>query len=289
MILVCGSRGFIGGSLYRALSNLDQGRGGKYLKRSQGDLTVFENCQKSVEGVDTVYMMAGVTGGVGLLKDDPLAMVTPNLIINANMFRAAAKAKVRKMICMSSTTGYLASNFPLKEEDYFTGEVIPGYFNPGHTRRFIERLASMYDMEVTFLRCAGAYGPGDDFSADKSHFVGATVKKVAERQNPIHVWGDGQDVRDLTYIDDLIDALLMCRDLPGQALNIGQGCGMSISDMVNTLCECANYEPSIIYDNRPSIMRFRVLDTSKAKALGWKPKVSIEEGLRRTYEWYVNN
>lgn len=235
--------------------------------------------------------MAGVTGGVGLLKSDPYAMVTPNVIINANMFRACAEEGVKKIICMSSTTGYPFADHALKEEEYFDGEVIPGYFNTGHTRRYIERLGSMYDMSVTFLRCAGAYGPGDDFSPETSHVVGATVRKVAERQNPIYIWGDGKDVRDLTYIDDLVRALILARQLEGHnSINIGSGQGVDVETIVRTLCEIAGYMPTAIHDNRPSIMRFRVLDITKAhKVLGWEPQIPIEEGLSKTLSWYESN
>ncbi len=290
--LVCGSTGFIGSNLYKALANQDQGRAGKNVRKSEGDLRVFENCQRSVKGVDTVYMMAGVTGGVGLLKSDPYAMVTPNVIINANMFKACAEEGVKKIICMSSTTGYPFSNYALKEDQYFTGEVIPGYFNTGHTRRYIERLGSMYqDMSVIFLRCAGAYGPGDDFHPETSHVVGATVKKVAERQNPIHIWGDGKDVRDLTYIDDLVRALILAGDLEGHhSINIGSGRGVDINTIVSILCDLAGYAPLTLHDGRDSIMRFRVLNIDIAKeVLGWEPKVSIEEGLSKTLGWYESN
>ncbi len=292
MILVCGSSGFIGSTLYSALADADQGRGVKNLRKSEGDLRVFENCQRAVKGVETVYMMAGRTGGVGLLAKDPFAMVTPNIIINANMFQACYEAGVKRIICMSSSTGYPERKYATPEKDYFDGDVIPGYYNPGTTRRFIERLGGMYkDMHVIFLRPGAVYGPRDDFSRDNSHVVPATVIKVAEKQNPIYIWGDGKDVRDLTYIDDLVRALILAQKLEGHhAINIGSGRGIEVETIVSILCDLAGYVPLTIHDNRPSIMRFRILDVTKARdLLGWTPRVSIEEGLSKTLSWYESN
>jgi GDP-L-fucose synthase len=101
------------------------------------------------------------------------------------MFAACKAAGVKKVICLSSSTGYPDTEEEMREDDYFTGELHGAYFNPGHTRRFIERLGAMYasDFDTVFLRPSVVYGPGDDYNVVTSHVIPALVRKVAERQN----------------------------------------------------------------------------------------------------------
>ncbi len=296
-ILCAGASGFIGQPLMRALA----GAGHEItatvhskeppaiegVKRIEADLTV-RGCWNLAlhHRPEVVYMVAGKTGGSGL---DPLHFVTDNALMALNMFRSCAEFGVKRIVAMSSTTGYPTAGFrPLREEEYFDDIPPPAYFNPGHTRRFIERLAEMYPaIETVFVRCAGAFGPGDDFDPQSSHAIAATVRKVAERQDPIRIWGDGLAVRDGTYIDDLIRALVLLMDAPAGAYNVGHGRGMSIRDIASTLCRFAGYAPRFEYDtSKPQMIAARILDCRKMNALGWMPLVGMEDGLRMTLDAY---
>lgn len=285
-IAIVGARGFIGQHLIEALCaapkigpvNL------KYIHR--GDPMDFAGC-------DTVYHVAGVTGGSQFLSDDPLGMAGSNLRLALDVFDAAKRDGVRRVIAMSSTTGYsehLPS--PILEEEYFLGSVPNCYTNPGETRRFIERLGRMYPFDITFLRCAGAYGPGDDYEPATSHAIGATIRKVAERQDPIVCWGDGQDARDGTHVEDLARALVACMDLEGkQSINIGTGRTMTIKAMIDMLCRHAGYRPHVVYDRaKPQMIRSRLLDVGLArKLIGWEATTTMEDGLTTTLDWYEAN
>lgn len=301
-ILVCGGTGFIGSALTRNLqtrghevtatmNSRDPDPKVEGVKYTEADLTVRGtwNTALGCAQPEVVYMCAGKTGGSGL---DPLHFVTDNALMALNMFRSCAEFGVRKIIAMSSTTGYRDTGIPMAEEDYFNGEPHPAYFNPGHTRRFIERLAEMWahKLETVFVRCAGGYGPGDDFDPTSSHVIAATVRKVAERQDPFKVWGNGENVREGVYIDDLVDALYRCLYAPAGAYNIGLGKGLSVNQIIALLCQSANFSPRIEYDfTKPQMLGTRLLDCAKAKKiLGWEPTVSMAEGLRRTLFWYEN-
>lgn len=299
-VLVCGT-GFIGTHLARALvaaghhvvstvNNHEPEPRVEGVKYTDADLTVRGSWTTALACAkpEIVYMVAGKTGGSGL---DPLHFVTDNALIALNMFRSCAEFGVKRIVAMSSTTGYPAYLHPVAEDVYFHGEPYPAYFNPGHTRRFIERLAAMYpQIRTTFIRCAGAFGPGDDFDPVSSHVIGATVRKVAERHDPIVIWGDGLAVRDGTYIDDLVRAIMLCEEAPAPAYNIGHGRGMSVRAIVDTLCEAAGYSPRIEYDlTKPKMIPARILNCSRANDLGWIPLVGMEDGLRITLDWYVRS
>lgn len=299
-ILVCGGAGFIGQPLVRALvaeghevtatlhsKDPQPVEGVKY---TEADLAARGCWRTAIECAEPelIYMAAGKTGGSGLV---PLHFVTDNAVMHLHLFRAAREFGVRRVIAMSSTTGYPESFLPMREQDYFHGEPHAAYFNPGHTRRFIERLASMYpELETVFVRCAGAYGPGDDFEPRSSHVIAATVRKVAERQDPLTVWGDGKAVREGTYIDDLVRALTLCMNAPAGAYNVGPGHALSVKQMLGILLGHAGHDPIIRHDlSKPAMLAARRLDATKArKVLNWSAAVSMEVGLCNTLDWYAS-
>ena len=281
--LIAGASGFIGGSLaFRLPGAVDVVMG-----RAHADLTTAEGWAYALQcKPELVYMCAGKTGGSGL---DPLHFVTDNVLMAAHMYRACAEAGVKRIVYLSSTTGYPDSSDPMREEDYFAGELHPAYFNPGHTKRFIERMGAMWAhrVETVFIRVGGVYGPGGDFDPVSSHVIEATIRKVAERQDPITVWGTGLNVRDAVYIDDLVAALIACKDWPAGAYNFATGDPMSVNDILHTLLAHADHQPRIERDlTKPEMLAARLLNCDKAHALGWKAKVGMREGIIKTFEWF---
>jgi len=234
---------------------------------------------------ETVYLCAGRTGGVGRMAQDPFSFVLPNVRIHMNVFEACRNAGVKRVVCIQSTTGYPDTPDAVKEEDYANGPLHPKYFAPGTAHRFIFHLAKMFPFSTVFFRPSNVYGPFNSFDPLLSHVIEATVRKVAERQDPFVIWGDGSETRDAIYIDDLADAMVM--DLPAGAYNVGSGEEMSVNDIVYTLLDHVKFDPKIVYDTeKPTAIPARRVNCEKLRGFGWTPKVGMKEGLIKTLDWY---
>lgn len=285
-IAIAGHKGFIGSSLNASLAKL-----GITASTIEGKIRDSDTAETLVEGCDLLYICAGVTGGAGFLASYPRAMVGPNVNLHLLLFDACVAQGVKKVIALSSTTGYPDRDHPLREMEYFEGELHSQYFAPGHARRFIERLAPMYpELEITFIRPTVVYGPGDDYNLETSHVIPALVRKVAERQDPITLWGGGNEWRDAVYIDDVVQALILAESVPGWQFNLATGSGMTVAETLHTLARYAGYDPAIKCDmTKPSMLKKRELDTSRARTmLKWEPKIKMEEGLLKTLRAYEN-
>lgn len=311
-ILVTGGAGFLGSSIIPLLVSAGHEvsatihsrdpepkvEGVKYL---ECDLTCRAGWDAALlQSPEVVYGCAGKTGGSGL---DPLHFVTDNALMALHMYRTCSERGVKRIIYMSSTTGYPEfaedSRRTMYEDDYFYGEPYPAYFNPGHTKRYIERLGQMWAhrLDSVFIRVAGVYGPGSDFDPKSAHVIEATIRKVAERQDPITVWGDGTAWRDAIHIDDFARAAVKCLEAPAGAYNLAFGFGMTVNDMVHTLIRHvnitrvvagANYAPKILHDlSKPQMIGRRALDCNKAwKTLDWNAHTSMENGICSVLDWY---
>ncbi|MFP6901477.1 MAG: NAD-dependent epimerase/dehydratase family protein, partial [Opitutales bacterium] len=265
------------------------------------DLTTSEDCRRVVEGQRFVFMCAASTSGAAAIASTPMIHVTPNIIMNSLMLEAAYEAEVEKFLWLSSTTGYPPSGDHLVQEDeMFAGEPYETYYFSGWLKRFTEILCKMYGeklakpMTTIVLRPTNIYGPNDDFEPATSHVTAALIRKVAERQDPIEVWGTGDDVRDVIYVDDMVDAIMSAMETIDchTSLNIGLGEGYSVKQILNTILELAGYDDArIVYDpSKPSMIPIRLVDTSKAQAvLGFRAKTQLREGLRSTLDCYTKS
>lgn len=260
----------------------------------QCDLTKKEDCIRVMEGINLVILCAANTSGAAVMAQNPIAHITTNLLINSQILEAACLAKVERLLFVSSTTVYPAVTYPVKEEEGFTGEPHPSYFAVGWMKRYIEKLAEFYyqryGMKIALIRPTNVYGPYDKFDFATSHVLPALMRRAVEKQNPFEVWGDGSAVRDFIYVSDLVEALLLTLEnyAECQPINIGSGQPVTIKESVELILKITgNHAPAIYDASKPTTIPMRVVDLTKAETiLGFKPKVSLEEGLRRTIDWY---
>lgn len=261
------------------------------------DLTRGEDCRKAVRDVEWVFLCAASTSGAHTIASTPMVHVTPNVLINSQMLEAAYESGVAKFMWLSSTVAYPPSERPMKEEQMFDGEPFEKYYFAGWTKRFTEILCRMYGeklarrMTTVVLRPTNVYGPNDDFEFATSHVIPALIRKIVERWDPIEVWGDGAEVRDAIYVDDMVEAMVLgAQKIQNyDAINVGFGRGYSVNEILNELLDLDGYRNArIVYDrSKPTMIPIRLIDTAKAeRVLGFKAKVGLREGLRRTLEWY---
>ena len=309
-VLITGGAGFIGTNLIKRLLYLGANirttihRKLPIIANDRIDyitcnLLDMEYCKKIVKDIDIVFQCAANTSGAAVIASTPLVHVTPNIIMNSQMLEASYLAGVKKFIFISSNAAYPPSDMAVKENEMFNGDPYDTYFGVGWMKRYTEILCRLYSeklknpMKTVIVRPSNIYGPYDDFDPATSHVMAATIRKVVKRDDPIEVWGDGNDIRDLIYIDDFIDGLLLATEkMDGykyDPINIAYGKGYSIKEILQMILEIDGYnDAKIIYDSsKPSMIPIRIIDIEKAEELlGFKIKIDIKEGIKRTIDWY---
>jgi len=308
-ILVTGSAGFIGNNLIKKLIDIGNKKITGTLHKSklkiehdsvkyiECDLLNPEHCDLVTKDIDIVFMCAAITHGAAYIENNPLGLVNTNIIINTNMLNSCYDNNVEKFVCISSSTVYPNIEYPFKEEEMMSGPVFDKYFGVAWVKRFVEILCEMYackiknPMKTLVVRPGNIYGEHDDFEIETSHVIPALIRKVVERNNPLEVWGDGNDVRDFIYVKDFIDGLLLATDKIDDfmAINIASGTSISVKEVLNVILEVEDYKNvNVIFDiSKPSMIPKRLLNISKSKELlGFVPEISIEDGIRRTVKWY---
>jgi GDP-L-fucose synthase len=261
------------------------------------DLTRAEDCDRVFAGADYVFMCAANTSGAAVIEGTPLVHVTPNVVMNTLALEAAYKAGVKKFLFISSNTVYPDVDHPVREDEMMTGELFEKYFCVAWMKRFTEILCRMYaekikkPMMTVVVRPANIYGPFDDFEWATSHVVPALIRKVVERHKPLEVWGDGSDIKDLIYIDDFIEGMLLAMEKINMfdPVNIATGRPCSIKDVLNAILKVDGFADAKIVFNtsKPTMIPKRLIDVTKAqKLLGFEAKTSLEDGIRKTVQWY---
>jgi len=307
-ILVAGGAGFVGTNLIDRLLSLgadiratihnkppaiEDGR----IEYATCDLMEKKDCQHVAEGVDYVFMCAANTSGAGVMAKTPLVHVTPNILMNTLLLDAAYAAGVKKFLFLSSNTVYPAVDHPVKEDEMVPGDIFEKYYCVAWMKQFTEIMCRMYaekipePMKTVVVRPANIYGPYDDFEWETSHVLPALMRKVIERHNPVEVWGDGNDIKDFIYVDDLIDGILLATEKIDtfDPVNIASGVPCSIKQALQTIIDADGYaDAQVVFDAaKPTMIPKRLIDTSKAKQLlGFEAKTSISDGIRKTTQWY---
>lgn len=308
-VLIAGGSGFVGANLINKLLSLGADVRATIHKKQpiiiderieyvKCDLLKMCDCRKVVRDMDYVFMCAANTSGAAVIASNPLVHVTPNIIMNSQILEASYSAGVKKFVFLSSNAAYPPTgNRPVMEDEMFDGDPYETYYGVGWMKRYTEILCSMYSQKLknpmitVVIRPSNIYGPFDDYDFATSHVMAAMIRKVAERHNPIIMWGDGNDIRDLIYIDDFIDAVILAAEKVNtyDPINIGAGKGYSLRDIQQIIMQIDNYNDAVIkYDvSKPSMIPIRLIDITKAeKAIAFSPKIDLNEGIRRTLQWY---
>ena len=312
-MLICGADGFIGKSALEHFkdryditatifnkSEPSRGRvdGIEYISIDLRDessvIDLFER-----KKYDVVLQTAATTTGAKDVVERPYVHVTDNTVMNAWIFREAMRTGVGHLLFPSCTVMYQPKEHPQSEADWSPlDEIYHAYFGVGNMKVFCEKMCDFYSRigstKFTSFRHSNVYGPYDKFDLDKCHVVPAFVNKVTNAEESLEIWGRGQASRDIIYIDDLIDFIDKCiskQESKYELYNCGAGKAYPILDLAKMIMKINNKELEFKFDlSKPDIPTTVILDCEKAKKdLDWEPKISPEEGLRLTCEWYKKN
>jgi GDP-L-fucose synthase len=251
---------------------------------------------------DYVFHLAGHIGGIGASVTYPVEFLYENLLIATNGIVAARASGARKLVFLSSSCVYPRDcQQPMKEESILTGA-----FEPTNEGYAIAKVAAMklceysnrqYGTNFLNLMPCNLYGFGDHFEPEKSHVVSALIYKFHQaklkKAPSVEVWGTGTTRRELLFVTDLVDAMMHfmekvdAKDI-GDFVNIGLGNDIAVRDLAFTIRDIVGFEGDVIFDaSKPDGMPRKLMDVGRATRLGWKARVSILEGLRLTYNWYL--
>lgn len=315
-ILITGGLGFIGSHLAKRLVNeghkvsiVDNLFFGdrrnvnnvKGIKLDIKDLREYENCFAVTRNVDWVFHLAANMGGIGYITRVGADVMRDNLRMNINMLEASVKNRVKRFLYTSSACIYpvriQASPHvkPLKESDAIPAEPNEAY---GWEKLTTEILCEMYQrdygLDVRIARLHGVFGEGyTSFDPDKGkapcHLILKALKYPKEK---FTVWGDGKQTRSFLYIDDCVEGLIKLMESNyNKPLNIGSDRLVTINELVAIISKVSGKKFNVEYDlSKPQGVRGRNADlTLVERILGWKPEISLEEGIKRTYLWAEKN
>ena len=262
------------------------------------DLTSETEALKVCEGADCLMHCAGPVGASGVGAEKAMHGIVQGLVLLGRTLHAAWAQGVKRVLIFGSSTGYPELDHPVREEEFWSGDVYPGYLGYGWMRRYLEKLGEYVQREsstqVTIVRPVAVYGPRDNFDPASCHVIPALIRRAVEGENPYVVWGRGDVVRDFLHIRDFVrGSLLALERLPGaDPVNIACGRRTTVAEVVAAILKATGREDlEVRFDeSRPTALPFRMADTSKARELlGFEPEISLEEGLRETVRWFVEN
>jgi nucleoside-diphosphate-sugar epimerase len=307
-VLVTGAGGFIGHHLIRYLKEKEYWVRGVDIKYPEFDKTCadefqlldlrrWENCLAAVNGVDAVYNLAANMGGIGFIESHKGEIVHDNTLINIHMLEAARLQKVDKFFFSSSACIYPVYKqvspdiAGLKEEDVYPADAEDGYgWEKLYAERACRHYLEDYGLNTYVARFHNVYGSLGVYDGGKEKSPAAICRKIilADDDGQIELWGDGRQSRSYCYIDDCVEGIYrLAQSDYHNPLNLGTDRMVTINQLVDIVAEIAGKNVSKRYDlSKPQGVRGRNSDNSKLRrVLGWEPKISLEGGLRQTYEW----
>ena len=263
----------------------------------QVDLTAPGPARAALRGARGAVICAGRLSTAAELKRDPVGSVTTTLRIGINALEAAAAEGIARVVLVSSTTGYPPGEGPKLESAMFAGDPPGDWFGVGWVHRFLEKQLEWYCRMRRIgagvaLRPTLVYGPHDDFDPASAHFVPSFIRRVVERERPIEIWGDGSQSRNLIHAADVASAIAAVLEdrAPGfAAYNVSAPASSSVKQVLTTLVELDRFDDAEIVYRPEKAMGASALDVSAAaftERYGWRPKMSLRDGLAGTLDWY---
>ncbi len=302
-IVVTGGAGFLGSFVVDALkrfepSAIDIPRSTTCDLRDASQTAQFLEATKP----DLIFHLAAAVGGIGANQAKPGTFFRDNMLMGLNVIEQARRLNIPKVVIAGTVCAYPKfTPVPFREEDLWNGYPEETNAPYGVAKKALLVMAQAYRQEFgsndIMVFPVNLYGPRDNFDLNTSHVIPAMIRKFHEAKKnqtkEVVLWGDGSPTREFLYVEDAAHALVLAgaRYNASDPINVGAGREISIRDLATLTANILGYEGALRWDtSKPNGQPRRMLETSKAKALfGFSARVSLEDGLKQTIDWYLNN
>ena len=310
-VFVAGHQGMVGSAIVRALEKAGDA---EIITRTRSELDLLDQAAVfqffNQNAVDEVYLAAAKVGGIWANNTYPAEFIYQNLIIEANIIHGAFEAGVRKLLFLGSSCIYPK----LAEQPIAESSLLQGALEPTNEPYAIAKIAGIklcesynrqYGTDYRSVMPTNLYGINDNFHPENSHVVPALLRRFHEAKMQdlpsVTVWGSGSPMREFLYVDDMAGACLHVMNLPEEVygehvlpmsshINVGTGKDCTIRELANTIARAVGYRGDILWDtSKPDGTPRKLLDVGLLKRLGWQYSVELDEGIERTYQWFLQN
>ncbi|MBI1451844.1 MULTISPECIES: GDP-L-fucose synthase [Acinetobacter] len=310
-IFVAGSKGMVGSAIIR---KLEQDQTCEIITASKQELNLTD--QASVNAffkknrVDQIYLAAAKVGGIGANLQYPADFIYQNLMIQSNVINAAHCNDVQKLLFLGSSCIYPKfSQQPIDET-----ELLTGHLEPTNEPYAIAKIAGIkmcesynrqYERDYRSVMPTNLYGIHDNFHPKNSHVIPALIRRIHEAKlanlKDVEIWGTGKPLREFLYVDDMAEACVHIQNLELSTyqhhinpmlshINIGTNDEVSILQLANVIKDVVGYSGQLIFDStQPDGTLRKLLNSQKINKLGWQPQIGLKQGLKITYDWFLEN
>lgn len=314
-VYVAGHRGMVGSAILRQLeARRGQGEPIELVTRSHGELDLTD--QQAVrdflqmEKPDAVILAAAKVGGIHANNTYPADFIYENLMMEANVIHEAFAAGVRKLLFLGSSCIYPKQAPQPMSEDALMSGVLEATNEPYAIAKIAgiklcESYNRQHGTDYRSVMPTNLYGPGDNFHPENSHVLPALIRRFHEAReqgiDEVVIWGTGSPRREFLHVDDMAAASLFVLDLDADVyqantkpmlshINVGSGTDISILELAQLIARVTGYEGVILTDpSKPDGTMRKLMDVSRLAQMGWQAQVSLEQGIRDTYQWYLDN
>ncbi|MBO9476095.1 GDP-L-fucose synthase [Shimia sp. R11_0] len=314
-IYIAGHRGMVGGAILRQLqARKDAGEDLTLITRTHAELDLTD--QRAVRGFmqdekpDVVILAAAKVGGIHANNTYPAEFIYENLMMECNVIHQAYACGVKKLLQLGSSCIYpKAVPQPMKEDALLTGTLEPTNEPYAVAKiagiKLCESYNRQYGVDYRSVMPTNLYGPGDNFHPENSHVMPALIRRFHEAaqsgQEEVVMWGTGKPMREFLHVDDMAAASLFVLELDKAIyeantdpmlshINVGTGTDISIGDLGRMIAEVTGYKGKITQDlTKPDGTMKKLMDVSRLADMGWTASVALEDGVKETYRWFLDN